>query len=362
MPPFPVRDRRISAGWGAEVTDVSGPANKEGHHIFFDELTRFAEQGRNTRLTPIIRRLARPLRVAVRGRDGVGRGTVAAALAGVGVTVIPDHAGADVDVVVIAEALKPEDRALLGAARKPTLAVLNKADLTGFGADGPMAIAYRRAGDYRALTGVPTVPLIGLLATAVLDDELVSALHVLTTEPADLTSTDAFLQTDHRLPRDVRARLLDTLDRFGIAHAVLAISRGATAASLPSLLRRLSEVDRVVAQLWATGAAVRYQRVRSAIAELRTLAVESGDERLTEFLFSDDTVIAVMAAAVDVVEAAGLAVDPGDHAAAHLRRAAHWRRYGHGPLGALHRGCAADISRGSLRLLARAQRRAGDIR
>ena len=64
---------------------MSGPANKEGHHIFVDELTRFAEQTRNARLTPISRRIAGPLRVAVRGRDGVGRGTVAAALAGAGV-------------------------------------------------------------------------------------------------------------------------------------------------------------------------------------------------------------------------------------------------------------------------------------
>ncbi len=337
---------------------MSGPANKEGHHIFVDELTRFAEQTRNARLVPISRQVAGPLRVAVRGRDGVGRGTVAAALAGAGVTLIPDPAGADVDVVVIAEVLKPEDRALLtgmDARAKPVLVVLNKADLAGFGAGGPMAIAHRRAADYRALTGVPTVPMIGLLATAVLDDEMVSALRTLTTEPVDLTSTDAFLQTDHRLTRDVRTRLLDTLDRFGIAHAVLALSRGATAASLPALLRRLSEVERVVAQLTATGAAVRYRRVRSAVAEIRALAVESGDERLTEFLSTDDTVIAVMAAAVDVVEAAGLAVDPSNHAGAHLRRAAHWRRYGRGPLDALHRSCAADISRGSLRLLGRAQ-------
>ena len=266
-----------------------------------------------------------------------------------GVTVVPDNTTADVEVVVIAEALKPEDRALLAAVdAKPTLLVLNKADLTG---DSP---------DYRALTGVPAVPMVGLLATAVLDDELASALQMLTAEPADLTSTDAFLLTEHRLPRAVRARLLDTLDRFGIAHAVRALSRGSDTASLPALLRRLSQVDRVVAQLELTGAAVRYRRVRWALAELRALAIESGDERLTEFLSADATVIAVMAAAVDVVEAAGLAVDAGDDVAAHRDRAVRWRRYGHAPLDALHRSCAADISRGSLRLLA--QRSAGDAR
>ncbi|MET0757656.1 MAG: hypothetical protein ABWY39_06785 [Mycobacterium sp.] len=323
--------------------------------MFADELTHFAARCRNPRLTPIIRHVTGPLYVAVRGRDGVGRGTVAAALAGAGVTVTADVDAADVDVMVIAEVLKPEERAVLAGTAKPTLTVLNKADLTGYGAGGPMALAQRRAAQYRALTGVPTVPTVGLLAIAVLDDELVYALRLLTTEPADMSSADAFLQTEHRLSGDVRSRLLDTLDRFGIAHAVLALRRGADAASLPALLRRVSQVDRVVAQLTATGAAVRYRRVRSALTELRALAVQSGDDRLTEFLSADDTVIAVMAAAVEVIEATGVDVDPGDDPAAHLRRALHWRRYAGAPLDPLRRNCAADISRGSLRLLRRAQ-------
>jgi hypothetical protein len=63
----------------------------EGHQIFADALTRFAEQNRNPRLTPIIERFAVPLRVAVLGRDGVGR--VADAPRGAGVTA---SCGADV--------------------------------------------------------------------------------------------------------------------------------------------------------------------------------------------------------------------------------------------------------------------------
>jgi hypothetical protein len=55
-----------------------------------------------------------------------------------------------------------------------------------------------------------------------------------------------------------------------------------------------------------------------------------------------------------VVEAVGVQVDRGDDAAAHLRRAVHWRRYSRGPVNALHRSCGADIARGSLRLLGRA--------
>ena len=148
----------------------------------------------------------------------------------------------------------------------------------------------------------------------------------------------------------MRARLLDTLDLFGIAHGVLALRQGADAAALPAVLRRLSQVDRVVAQLAVTGAEVRYRRVRSALVQLRTLAAR-GRPALAGFLSGDDAVIAVMAAAVDVVQAAGLAVDRDDEPSAHLHRALHWHRYSRGPVNDLHRSCGADICRGSLRLL-----------
>jgi hypothetical protein len=324
----------------------------EGHQIFVAALTRFAELTRNPRLTPIIARIAVPLRVAVLGRDGVGRGTVGAALTRAGVTVTPGVTGADVHVLVIAEALKPEDRAQLTADR-PIVTVLNKADLTGLGDGGPLARAHRRAADCRALTGVPTVPTIALLATAELDDELTSALRVLVSEPADLRSTDAFVHTGHSVRPELRQRLLAALDRFGIARAVLALAEGADAATVSAVLRRASQIDRVVEHIEAAGAPVRYRRVRSALTELNSLAIQSGDERLAEFLSTDETVLAVMAAAVDVVEAAGAAVDRGDDAAAHLRRAVYWRRYSRGPVDALHRSCGADIARGSLRLLGR---------
>ncbi len=323
----------------------------EGHQIFVKTLTRFAEHTRSPQLMPFIWRIAEPVRVAVVGRDGVGRDTVARSLSAAGVAVTTDASVADVRVVVIAEALKPEDRALLDAADAPAITVLNKADLTGLGGRGPLALAHRRAAACRAITGVPTVPMVALLAVAELDDELIRALQTLVMHPANLSSTDAFVGTDHELAPEVRQRLLDTLDRFGIAHAVLAIGEGTQAAALTALMRRASLLDRVVEQLDATAAAVRYRRIRSVITELRALAIQSGDERLTEFLSTDETVLAVMAAAVDVVEAEGARVDTAADPAAHLRRAVYWRRYGRGPVNALHRGCADDIARGSLRLL-----------
>jgi len=308
---------------------------------------RFAEQSKGPRLQPVIARLAAPIRIAVLGRDGVGRSTVTAGLAASGVTVAADPAAADVQVVVIAEAVKPEDRALL-ADDKPNVIVLNKADLTGLGGGGPLARAHRRAADCRALTGVPVVPMVALLATAELDDELMWALRVLVTEPANLTSTDAFVGAAHSVPPQLRLRLLASLDRFGIASALLALGEGA---DVSSVLRRASQVHRVVEHIAVAAAPLRYRRIQRAINELHCLAVLSDDNQLADFLSTDATVLAVMSAAVDVVEAAGVQVDRGDDAAAHLRRAARWRHYSRGPVSALHRSCGDDIARGSLRLL-----------
>jgi len=261
---------------------------------------------------------------------------------------------ADVTVVVVAEALKQEDRGMLGA--RPTLLVLNKADLAGFGAGGPIAVAERRAADLTARTGVRTVPMVGLLATATLDEELVAALRTLTIAPADLTSTDGFLAAEHSLSRDVRERLLNTLDLFGIAHLVLALRQGADDSDLPAVLRRLSQVDRVTALLAAVGSEARYRRMRSALVSLRALAA-GGAPDVAEFLSGDGVALAAMAAAVDVVAAEGLTVDDGDDRSAHLQRALHWHRYGRGPVNRLHGRVAADICRGSLRLLRMAEAR-----
>jgi hypothetical protein len=291
-----------------------------------------------------------PLRVAVRGRRGVGVTSVSDALAARGVRVA--DSGADVVVLVVAEVAKPEDLAALRTADVPVLMVLNKADLAGSGPGGPVATAHRRALELRGLAGVPVVPMVALLAGAAPDARDMAALRALVAEPGDLRSPDAFVAAPHRLTTEVRRGLLATLDRFGIAHAVLEIARGADAGAVRERLQALSEADRVLAALNAVAAPMRYQRVCRAVAELRAV----GGERVGRFLAADDTVVAVMAAAVDVVQAAGLRVERGCDAAAHLRRARYWHHYGRGPVGPLHRSCGAAISRGSLRLLAQVSR------
>jgi hypothetical protein len=151
----------------------------------------------------------------------------------------------------------------------------------------------------------------------------------------------------------VRRRLLDALDRFGIAHGVLAVEDGADITGVRALLRRLSNVEEALAHVDAALAPARYRRVRAAIAELQALAMRSGDQQLGDFPATDDTVLAVMGAAVEVVKAVGLHVDAREDPLAHRRSAVYWRRYGGGPVDALHRSCSADICRGSLRLYGR---------
>jgi hypothetical protein len=301
-------------------------------------------------LAQISARASAAVSIAVRGRPGVGAGTVADALAGAGAVV--SDAG-EIAVLVVAEVCKPEDLAVLAELRSagvPVLIVFNKADLAGSGPGGPMATARRRAVELRAPTGVPVVPMVALLAAVTLPAELVAAMRTLAAHPADLSSADAFVSAEHPVPHALRARLLATLDRFGVAHASLALSRGADADELPELLRRLSGVEEVLSALHDVAAPVRYERVRRALAELRALGGDLSDE-VGRFLAADDTVVSVMAAAVDVVQAHGLVVDPGVQPDAHMRRARHWRIYGRGPVDALHRSCSADIVRGSLRLL-----------
>ena len=356
----------------------------QGHQIFLDELVQFAVEAADARVTKIAERVAAPLRVAIRGRRGVGCSTVARALDRAGIAsglraTESDIADADVVVWVITEVVKPEDSDAIegiAAARRPVLAVLNKADLAGFAGDGPIAAARARCLQFsqlfrlEGLARVPVEPMIGLLAVAALDgldDASWAALRVLAAhagfgDPAASVSTDlfagsfdGFMAANNPLPAADRLLLLDTLALFGTAVAVAAVGKGATAARLRALLRRLSCVDAVVDRVNAAGAEVRYRRLLDAIAELEAVAVSRDQlsERISEFLSRDDTVVARMAAAADLPGLPGGPIALDDDPAAHLQRAVRWQRYSRGsdgPVSDVHRACGADIARGSLRL------------
>lgn len=260
-------------------------------------------------------------------------------LHGAGVATTAACGVSDLDVYVFAETLKPEDVRALAGSTHPLVAVLNKADLTGFGGTGPVAAAAERCRMLRDRTGAPVYPLAGLAAAAavddsVVDDEMLDGLRALTTEPADLGSADRFVAGEHRLSGSLRQRLLARLDLFGIAHAVLALRDGEDRAGVLATLRRASALDGLLAGIDAAAAPVRYERLPDSP--------------------TDDAVEARMAAAIEVVQAAGMTVDGGVGTAAHLRRAIVWQRYSRGPVSRLHGRCGADIARGSLRLWERA--------
>ncbi|MEM6105326.1 hypothetical protein AAHS21_03530 [Mycobacterium sp. 050272] len=337
-----------------------------GGQVFTDELARFAAECDDARVSAIAENVAAPLRVAVHGRAGVGRGTVARALghaaAAPGIMVTPTEDEADVVVQVIAEVVKPEDAEAIAAAGRPVLTVLNKADLLGSlpgrSGAGPLGWAQHRSARLAEVVGGPVEPMIALLAVSAfdgLDATSWTALRTLAAQPAGLDgSFEDFVAADIPVPADARLRLLDSLDLFGTALGVAAVRRGGTPAQVRALLRRVSGVDAVIARLSALGAEVRYRRVLEAAAALEALAVgHMTGERISAFLSGDDAVLARMAAAVDVVEAAGLDVDGDDDPAGHLPRAQRWQRYSRGSASELHRSCGADIARGSLRLWSR---------
>ncbi|SOJ52848.1 hypothetical protein MSIMFB_00355 [Mycobacterium simulans] len=322
-----------------------------GHQIFVDELTQFAAGAGDQRVKAIAERVAEPLRVAVRGRRGVGCATAARALDRVtpGITVTPPEC-ADVELYMTVEVLKPEDREALAGARRPVVVVLNKADLDGFG-----LVAQARCAQLAALVGQPVRPMIGLLADAALDDldaESWAALRVLAGHPGGSKCLDSghegFLAAQLPVPNEVRERLLQTLDLFGTTVGIAAAQRGRSDAQIRALWRRVSGIDAVVDQVVAAGAEALYRRVCWAVAELEALAVSDPD--ISEFLSRDDTVIARMATAVDVIRACGQELGP----AAPLPRARYWHRYGGAAVSDLQRACGADITRGSLRLWSRA--------
>ena len=277
----------------------------------------------------VAERTGAPLRVAVGGRRGVGCSTVARALdlAGStsGITVTNSRQSvADLQVYVVAEVVKPEDSAALPADGSPVLVVLNKADLTGFGGDGPIAAAGARCDLFAqllGLAGVEMLPMSALLAVAALEDldaTCAAALGELAAHPGGLSdldgSFDGFLAAQLPVPVAARRRLLEcstcSASRWGLPPF-----DKAAFGELRAVLRRISGIDAVIDRLVVVGAQVRYRRVLDAVCELEALAVSQavaglGGGQIRAFLSSDDTVVARMAAATEAARPAGWNRDP----------------------------------------------------
>jgi hypothetical protein len=336
-----------------------------GTDVFAAALADLAED--SPAVVTSVQQLTAPVSVAVDGLAGAGVATVSAALRCAGWPVTVDAHTADLAVWVLTETARPEDRAALGrlcAAGTPVVPVLNKADLVGLTPGGPLSEAYRHSVVLASMIGAKPEAMVALLAVAALDpgvleDTDLAALRLLCEVATDLSGPDAFLAAPHPLTSGQRRRLLERLDVFGIAHAVVALRSPAAdaATDLPTLrtvLRAHSGVDGVVARLAAAAAPVRYRRMCAALTDLAALAVT--DAGIAAWLTADRTVLAQMTLAVAVVQDAGMTVDPADDVAGHLRRAVQWRHYALGPVDSLHRSCGSDIVRGSLRLWANRRR------
>lgn len=306
-----------------------------------------------------------PLSVGVFGRPGVGCRTIARALrtanpsdAAWQVGVGSDSGTPDLHVYVITEALKPEDRSFLAESPPGCVAVLNKADLSGFGGDGPLSVAASRSRDIERQVGIPTCWVAGLLAVAAQDERVVDAatvdaLRVLAVRPADLGSVDALRDRPHRLAMQIRESLARRLDLFGIALATSAVRGGADAGGVRRLLGRSSGISALLAALEREGAAARYRRIQAVIPLLTEVAAGAAGARVAELLAADEVVLAKRDAALDVLLSAGMQVagfGERQSSEALLREAIFWRTYSLGPVLELHRACAADVSRGALRL------------
>ncbi|MDF0529897.1 hypothetical protein P0W64_17840 [Tsukamurella sp. 8F] len=204
-------------------------------------------------------------RVRVSGRDGVGRATLARALAASGVDIAGAEGPADVDLYAFSGAPRAADRA---AAAPGRVVVWTKAD-----AAGSWQAADARAAEYAALLGTPVVPVIALLATIELGAREYAALAAVAAAPralpapvSDMRAVLAPLGTDH---------LLDRLGGYGLACAVGALRErpDLTAAALSRRLRGLSGLDglREPVRLAVRGMGVR--RAAERLDALRELAV-----------------------------------------------------------------------------------------
>lgn len=326
-------------------------------------LSRLAADGVTPRWTSPVRRLAAEVTVSVSGRPGVGVGTVRRALTAMGLPLTDGPAGpapGDVEVRVVAEIVKPEDRAAVTGADGPIVMVFTKADLCRADGSGALAAA-RRCANRGTRVPVPAEPLIGLLAVAgsdpaILDEGVVAALRTLTGVPADLSSVDAFVRGPHALPPSVRHRLADRLDLFGIASAVLALRTGAAsdAAGLRGVFRAESGIDGVCAAIGLAIAEARYRRHLAVGAELEARAAT---DPCAAALLRDRSIAGARTfAARAVLRAAGMTPGASGAGDAGLFEALRWQNHGAGPVTALHRSCAADLTRHAMRGWERSQR------
>jgi hypothetical protein len=217
-----------------------------------------------------------PLRVAVTGRFGTGRDTVAAALRrrfdvspiGPG----DDAEDADAWLHVLAGWPREDDVAALAALDpRRSLVLLGKSDSLG-----SWPAARVRAGECAGELGRPVIPVMAILAIADLGDEEIELLAAMAAAGEQVPPMQAtFIDAGGPGQRLGRMALLRRLDAYGIAATIAVLGSGRReAAELAELLVQRSGLDALADPLSGFAAAAPIARLRRVAAELEIIAAQ----------------------------------------------------------------------------------------
>ncbi|MCP2176371.1 hypothetical protein [Williamsia maris] len=261
--------------------DVTSAELDRASEFVTDLLTRFPD---SAELHRAARELDGRLRVAVRGRAGTGRDTMARAVRErLAVTPIgpgDDDTDADVWLYVLVGWPRPADRvALRRLPPERTVLALGKADTLGSWED-----AEETARACARDLGRSVHPTMPLLACADLVDEEFELLAQMLRDDEPMPSMAAHFITGDRAERTLRTGLLRRLDQFGILSALDLLEAGADAdtpldrRALEYLLHRQSGIPGLAAPLAATLDAVRVRRLHGVVGLLDRVAA-SGTAR-----------------------------------------------------------------------------------
>ena len=244
------------------------------------------------------RRYVQPLSVAVVGRRGVGRDTMARALSerfGVAAFVAERAsgvlAGADLRVHVLAGAPRRADHEMLAASpRERTVVVLGKADTLPSdavsGASDSVARLVRAASES---LGRPVVAISQLSACATVSDDEFAFLRRLVADGEVMPSMSGhFLAPARPAQLQMRADLLRRLDAAGVARALSLVAvadpAAGSASTLTGYLRATSGFDALREAFAACMPAVVAHRGAQVRASLELAAAAGADRDSVERL------------------------------------------------------------------------------
>gem|GEM_PF-3326175 len=248
-----------------------------------------------------------PLRVAVTGRFGTGRDTLAGALRR-RFDVSPIGPGdnpkdADARLHLLAGWPRADDvAALAGSDPRSVLVLLGKADSLG-----SWPAARTRAGECAQELGRPVIPVMPLLVVADLGEEEIDLLSAMATAGEHVPPMQAtFLDAGGPGQRLQRIALLRRLDAYGIAAAIAVLRQArCSAAEISELLTQRSGLDALTEPLRAFAAAAPAVRLARVAAELEILAAQGVLRDEIEDLLSGSMLAAAPAGQLAAAEALG---------------------------------------------------------